>query len=159
MILTMGWDAPPGYTKLTIAREDENSSLKQNGDLALSSIMSILSSGYSSAAQSQSLIPLGAKFANVDPAQYQGKWTGKDVHSQPFTISVTDVKGYRANVVLQSANGMQSAKVFITTKGTFRVGDSSFTLTGPGKGKISTVVTDPTTGNQSIDSAPATLST
>jgi hypothetical protein len=127
--------------------------------LALSSIMSILSSGYSSGAQSQSLIPTGAKFANVDPTQYQGKWTGKDVNHQPFTMSITDVKGYRANVVYQSANGMQSARVFITTKGTFRVGDSSFTLTGTGQAKISTVVTDPTTGNQSIDSAPATLST
>jgi hypothetical protein len=121
--------------------------------------MSILSSGYASGAQSQSLIPAGSKFANVDPTQYQGKWTGKDVNGQPFTMSITDVKGYRANAVYQSANGLQSARVFITTKGTFRVGDSSFTLTGTGKAKISTVVTDPTSGNQSIDSAPATLST
>ena len=121
--------------------------------------MSVLSSSYASSTQSQSLIPVGSKFANVDPTQYQGKWTGKDVNGQPFTMSITDVKGYRANAVYQSANGLQSARVFITTKGTFRVGDSSFTLTGTGKASISTVVTDPTSGNQSIDSAPATLST
>ena len=148
-----------GNTILTIAREDANIISEQKWGLALSSIMSILSSGYAAGSQSQSLIPTGAKFANVNPTQYQGKWTGKDVNGQPFTMSITDVKGYRANVVYQSANGMQSARVFITTKGTFRVGDSSFTLTGTGQAKISTVVTDPTSGNQSIDSAPATLST
>src|ERR1700744_6597596 len=112
--------------------------------------MSILSSGYASGSQSQSLIPTGAKFANVDPTQYQGKWTGKDSSGQPFTVSITDVKGYRANVVYQSSAGLQSARVFITTNRSFRVGDSSFTLTGTGKAKISTGNTEPKTGSQTV---------
>jgi hypothetical protein len=121
--------------------------------------MSILSSSYASGSQSQSLIPAGAKFANVDPTQYQGKWTGKDSSGQPFSLSVTDVKGYRANVTYQSSAGLQYAKVFITTNKSFRVGDSSFTLTGTGAAQISTVITDPTTGIQTIQQANATLST
>jgi hypothetical protein len=132
---------------------------EQKRGLALSSIMSILSSGYAAGSQSQSLIPTGAKFANVNPTQYQGKWTGKDPQGQPFTMSITDVKGYRANVVYQSASGLQSARVFITTNNSFRVGDSSFTLTGTGKANISTVITDPTSGNQTIQTSAATLDT
>jgi hypothetical protein len=121
--------------------------------------MSILSSGYASGSQSQSLIPIGAKFANVDPTQYQGKWTGKDSSNQPFSLSITDVKGYRANVVYQSSAGLQSARVFITTNNSFRIGDSSFSLTGTGKATINTVNTDPTTGIQTVATATATLST
>lgn len=121
--------------------------------------MSILSSSYASGSQSQSLIPTGAKFANVNPAQYQGKWTGKDNSGQPFSLSITDVKGYRANVVYQSSAGLQSARVFITTNNSFRVGDSSFTLTGTGTANINTVITDPTTGIQNVETSAAKLAT
>jgi hypothetical protein len=62
-------------------------------------------------------------------------------------------------VVYQSASGLQSARVFITTNSSFRVGDSSFTLTGTGKANVSTVITDPTSGNQTVDTSAATLST
>jgi hypothetical protein len=118
-------------------------------------IMSILSSSYSTAAP-QSVISPGDKFAKVDPTQYQGTWTGKDYNNQPFTISITKVSGYRANVTFQSAAGLQFQRAFITTKGTFRVGDSQFTLTGDGVGKINTIVTDPTTGTQTNQQAVAT---
>jgi hypothetical protein len=120
----------------------------------MSDIMSILQSSYSSAASTQSLISPGDKFAAVDPTQYQGTWTGKDFNNQPISISITKVSGYRANVTMQSADGLQFQRALITTKGTFRIGDSQFTLTGTGKANIATIVTDPTTGiqteNQSI---------
>jgi hypothetical protein len=109
-------------------------------------IMSVLQSSYSSTPQS--LISPGSKFANVDPTKYQGTWTGKDFNNQPITISITKVSGYRANVTLQSAQGLQFQRAFITTKGTFRIGDSSFTLTGNGVATVKTIVTDPTSGNQ-----------
>jgi hypothetical protein len=121
--------------------------------------MSILSSSYAAGSPSQSLIPTGAKFANVDPTQYQGKWTGKDSTGQPFSLSITNVKGYRANVTFQSSSGLQYAKVFITTKSSFRIGSSSFVLTGTGKANVNTVVTDPTTGIQNVETSAATLST
>jgi len=121
-------------------------------------IMSILSSSYSTAAP-QSVISPGDKFAPVDPTQYQGTWTGKDYNNQPVTISITKVSGYRANVTMQSASGLQFQRAFITTKGTFRVGDSQFTLTGTGAAKINTIVTDPTTGTQTNQQSTLSLKT
>jgi hypothetical protein len=117
----------------------------------MSSIMSILQSAY--AAAPQSLASPGDKFANVDPTKYQGTWTGKDYQNQPITISITKVSGYRANVTLESSSGLQYQRALITTKGTFRIGDSQFTLTGSGVAQINTIVTDPTTGIQTNQQA------
>ena len=121
----------------------------------MSSIMSILQSAYSVAPQS--LISPGDKFANVDPTKYQGTWTGKDYKNQPVTISITKVGGYRANVTLQTSAGLQFQRALITTKGTFRIGDSQFTLTGTGVATINTIVTDPTTGIQTNNQATLNL--
>jgi hypothetical protein len=118
----------------------------------MSDIMSILQSSYSAAAP-QSVISPGDKFANVDPTQYQGTWTGKDYKNQPITISITKVSGYRANVTLQSSSGLQFQRALITTKGTFRIGNSQFKLTGNGVAQINTIVTDPTTGIQTNQQA------
>ena len=126
----------------------------------MSSITSILSSSYAAAAQTQSLIPVGAKFAPVNPTQYQGTWTGTDPLGKPFSLKITDVSGYRANVTFQSSSGPQYAKVFITTNNSFRIGDSSFTLSSTaGTAQLNTVVTDPTTGIQTVQQSTATLST
>jgi hypothetical protein len=122
----------------------------------MSSIMSILQSAYTAAPQS--LISPGDKFANVDPTQYQGTWTGKDYQNQPVTISITKISGYRANVTLQTSSGLQYQRALITTKGTFRIGDSQFTLTGDGTARINTIVTDPTTGIQTNQQALLTRS-
>jgi hypothetical protein len=117
----------------------------------MSDIMSILQSAYSAA--SQSLVSPGDKFANVDPTQYQGTWTGKDYQNQPITISITKVSGYRANVTFKSSSGFQFQRALITNKGTFRIGDSQFKLTGNGVAQINTIVTDPTTGIQTNNQA------
>ena len=113
--------------------------------------MSILQSSYTSS--SQSLISPGDKFTAVDPTKYQGTWTGKDYRNQPITISITKVSGYRANVTIQSSSGLQFQRALITTKGTFRIGNSQFTLTGTGVAQLNTIVTDPTTGIQTNDQA------
>ena len=124
----------------------------------MADIMSILQSAY--AAAPQSLISPGSKFANVDPTKWQGTWTGTDDKKQNVTVSITKVSGFRANVVVNDASeGMQNARAFITTKNTFRVGNSQFQLTGDGKAKLITIVTDPTTGNQSALTVPLTLKT
>ena len=124
----------------------------------MSDIMSILQSSYTSSS-SQSLISPGDKFKAVDPTQYQGTWTGKDYKNQPVTISITKVSGYRANVTLQSSDGLQYQRAMITTKGTFRIGNSQFTLTGTGKATVDTIETDPTTGIQTDNKATLTLQT
>jgi hypothetical protein len=119
-------------------------------------IMSILQSSYT--ASSQSLIPTGAKFANVDPKQWQGTWTGVDSNKKPLTVTISNVSGYRANVRFESADGgLQTQRVFITTKNLFRIGTSQMQITGTGKMTISTVITDPTTGNQSMETDHVTL--
>ena len=118
----------------------------------MSSIMSVLQSSYSTAA-TPSLISPGDKFAPVNAASYQGTWTGKDYQNQPITMSITKVSGYRASVTLQTSAGLQFQRALITTKGTFRVGDSQFTLTGTGTARINTIVTDPTTGIQTNQQA------
>jgi hypothetical protein len=127
--------------------------------MASVNIMSILQSSYSAASQ-QSLIPVGAKFAPVDPTKYTGTWTGKDSTGKPFSLVISKVSGYRANVTYQSdAGGLQHQRVFITTKSSFRIGDSSFILTGKDKAQVDTILTDPTTGIQSAEKAPATRTT
>jgi hypothetical protein len=113
-------------------------------------IMSILQSSY--AAPSQSLVPTGAKFANVDPTQWQGTWSGVDSNNKPVTLTISNISGYRANVRFETADsGLQTQRVFITTKNLFRIGTSQVQITAPGKITISTIITDPTTGNQSIE--------
>jgi len=117
----------------------------------MNSIMSILQSAY--AAAPQTLISPGDKFANVDPTKYQGTWTGKDYRNQPITVSIRKVSGYRANVTLQNSSGLQFQRVLITTRDRFRIGDSQFVLTGKGTAQLDTVVTDPTTGIQTVNKA------
>jgi hypothetical protein len=124
----------------------------------MADIMSILQSSY--ATPSQSLVPTGAKFANVDPTQWQGTWTGTDSNNKPVTVTISNISGYRANVRFETADsGLQTQRVFITTKNLFRIGTSQVQLTAPGKITISTIVTDPTTGNQSIETDHVTQNT
>jgi hypothetical protein len=60
----------------------------------MTGIFSILQSSYT-ASSTNSLFSPGSKFANVDPTKWQGTWTGKDFKNQPFTIRITNVKGFR----------------------------------------------------------------
>ena len=119
-------------------------------------IFTALQSAYTAPAQSS--IPPGSKFANVDPAQWQGTWTATDSKGKPVTLTISNVSGYRATVRFQSADsGLQVGRVLINTNNVFRVGDSQMQLTGAGKLTISTVITDSTTGKQSIETDHATL--
>lgn len=124
----------------------------------MADIMSILQSSYGAAPQS--LIAPGSKFAKVDPKHWAGTWTGTDDKRQPVKVSITDVSGFRANVTVNDvSDGQTSARAFITTKNAFRIGSSQFQLTGTGKAKLTTIVTDPSTGNQSALTVPLTLKT
>jgi hypothetical protein len=121
-----------------------------------SNIFSILQSSYT--APTQASIPPGSKFANVDPTQWKGTWTAKDSNGKAITLNISNVSGYRATVRFQSADtGLQTGRVYINTNGVFRVGNSQMQLTAAGKITISTVVTDATTGNESMETDYATL--
>jgi len=129
----------------------------------MSDIFSVLSAGYASSTSS-SQFSLGSKFTNVDPTQWPGTWTGTDYSKQPYTISISNVKGYRADVVYKGSQGFQHARVFISNQNTFRIGDSKFVLTAKGKGTLASkgkgtlasVVTNPYDGSQTIQQSVAT---
>jgi len=125
----------------------------------MSDIFSTLSSVYASNSAS-SQFALGSKFSNVDPKQWQGTWTATDSNGKPVTLAISNVSGYRANVRFTTADGgLQTGRVLINTNGVFRIGDSQMQLTAAGKLTISTVITDSTTGKQSIETDHATLQT
>ena len=119
-------------------------------------IFSALQSAYTTPTQAS--IPPGSKFANVDPTQWQGTWTAKDSNGKPVTLTISNVSGYRATVRFTNAeSGLQVGRVMINTNGVFRIGNSQMQLAGTGKMTISTVITDPTTGNESMETDYATL--
>jgi hypothetical protein len=119
-------------------------------------IFSILQSAYTPSTQVS--IPPGSKFANVDPTQWQGNWTGKDSNGKQVSIKISNVSGYRATARFQSADsGLQVGRVYINTNGVFRIGNSQMQLTSAGKMTVSTVVTDATTGNESMETDYVTL--
>jgi hypothetical protein len=121
-----------------------------------SNIFSALQSAYT--APTQATIPPGSKFANVDPTQWKGTWTTKDSNGKPVTLTISNISGYRATVRFQSADGgLQVGRVLINTNNVFRIGDSQVQLVSAGKLTISSVITDSTTGDESIETDHATL--
>jgi hypothetical protein len=122
----------------------------------MSDIFTTLSSAYASSTSS-SQFSLGSKFANVDPTQWQGTWTGTDTSNKPYTISISNVKGYRADVIYKGSQGFQHARVFIADQSSFRIGDSKFVLTAKGKATLASVVTSPFDGSQTVQQSTATL--
>jgi hypothetical protein len=124
--------------------------------VSATNIFSILQSSYT--APTQASIPPGSKFAKVDATQWQGTWTTKDSNGKPVTLTISNISGYRANVRFQTADsGLQTGRVYINTNNVFRIGNSQIQLTSAGKITISTVITDPTTGNESMETDHATL--
>ena len=120
----------------------------------MADLMSILSSSYKSnvlsSAQSNS------KYVAVDPSLYQGTWTGSYAGNKSFSITVSNVSGFRAQVRYQSQGTVKNQQVLIKDN-SFRFGDTRFTLTKVGTAQIKNVVTDPATGSNYLDTAYATL--
>jgi hypothetical protein len=120
----------------------------------MADIMSILSANYKTVGLS---VPSKTPYVAVDPALYQGNWTGKYPDNKSFKITVTDVSGFRAKVRYQSGSTAKYQDVLIKN-GSFRVGDTKFTLTKAGTAQVKNVITDPATGSTYLDTATATQS-
>jgi hypothetical protein len=121
----------------------------------MADVISILASSYK--ALPQPSIPPGSKFAKVDPTKWQGTWTAKDTSGKPVTLKIMNVNGYRATVRFQNqSGGLQVGRIYINTKGIFRIGDSQMQLVSAGKMTISTIVTD-AAGKQTLETDHATL--
>ena len=120
----------------------------------MADIMSILSSNYKTTGLSN---PSKTTYVAVDPTLYQGNWTGKYANGKTFTITVSNVSGFRAKVHYQSGSTSKFQDVLIKDH-SFRVGDTKLTLTKVGTAQVKNVVTDPATGSTYLDTAQATQS-
>lgn len=122
----------------------------------MADMMSILSSAYKTAGATA--VPSKTKYVAVDPAIYEGTWTGTYADKKAFKITVSDVSGFRAQVKYESGGTVRYQSVLIKDL-SFRVGDTKMTLSGKlGTAQVKNVVTDPATGSTYLDTAVATRS-
>jgi hypothetical protein len=117
----------------------------------MANIMSILSSSYRAAGLN---VPSNSKYVKVDPASYEGSWSGKYANGKLFSVAISDVSGFRAKVKYQSGGTVQFQDVLIKDNA-FRIGDSKFTLMRAGVAQLKTVMTDPATGASTLETAYA----
>lgn len=120
----------------------------------MADVMSIISADYKARGAT---VPSRTKYVAVDPALYQGKWTGTYADKKTFTITVTNVSGFRAQVKYESGGAIKNSAVLIKDN-SFRIGDTKFAWAKPGTALVKTVVTDPATGSTYLDTAAATQS-
>ncbi|OAF13650.1 hypothetical protein AYJ54_43820 [Bradyrhizobium centrolobii] len=119
-------------------------------------IMSILSTAYKSNVLSSTTS--SSKYVAVDSTLYQGNWTGTYADGKTFSLNISSVDGFRAQIHYQSGGTSQYQQVLIKDS-SFRFGNTKFTLAGSGKAQIKNVVTDPATGSNYLDTAVATRAT
>ena len=96
----------------------------------MADLMSILSANYKTVGLT---VPSKTPYVAVDPALYEGSWTGKYANNKTFKITISDVTGFRAKVQYQSGGTNKFQDVLIKDQ-SFRVGDTKFTLKSTGKG-------------------------
>ncbi|MBR0754558.1 hypothetical protein JQ604_20425 [Bradyrhizobium jicamae] len=117
----------------------------------MADLMSILSANYKAVGLTT---PSKTPYVAVDPDLYQGSWSGKYADGKSFTVTVSNVTGFRGKVHYQSGSTSKYQDVLIKDNA-FRVGDTKFTLVGKGTALIKNVVTDPATGSTYLDQAYA----
>jgi len=115
-------------------------------------ITSILSSNYLTVG---AMTQTPGQYVAVNPDDYQGSWTGQYGDGTKFTVQISNVNGFKANVKYQSGSTVNYGQVLIKNS-SFRIGDSKFVLAGNGTAQIATVVTDAYTGATSLKQAYAT---
>jgi hypothetical protein len=138
----------------------------------MSDIFTVLQSAYASAPLLTST-PSKVRYTPVNPANYQGNWTGTYSNNQKFQFHISQVNGFRAQVMFKSGTTVNNQTVLIQNN-QFRIGNSKFVLTKAatpaqpasgntpataaqgGTAKVATAVTDPTTGNTSLIQGNAT---
>lgn len=114
----------------------------------MSDIFSTIQSAYASAA---AFTPSTGKYTPVDPASFDGTWTGTySGTNKKFSVQISNVQGFRAQVKIQDENGTSYQNVLIKNN-SFRISDSKFVLSGTkGVAEVATAITDPVTGNVSV---------
>jgi len=118
-------------------------------------IFSILQTNYSTVGTT---VYSQGKYVPVDPTQYTGTWSGKYGNNKAFSLTISQVDGFKAKVEYQS-NGTVNYSQVLIKNGSFRIGDTKFSLGPNGTANIATAVTDPISGTTSVNQATATLAT
>jgi hypothetical protein len=120
----------------------------------MSDIYSILSSAY----MTTQMTPVSnTPYINVDPTLYQGTWSGAySSNNQKFELTISQVNGFRAQVKYQSGSTVQYQSVLIKD-GSFRIGDTKFSLSANGGATVGTVITSPVDGSTTLIQGNATL--
>lgn len=118
----------------------------------MADMMSILMANYKAAGLN---VPSKTPYTAVEPSLYEGSWTGKYPDSKTFTIRVSQVTGFRAQVQYSSGTTNKYQQVLIKDNA-FRIGDTKFQLQANGRALIKNVITDPATGSTYLDQAIAT---
>ena len=118
----------------------------------MSDIFTVLQNAYATAP----LTPTNVRYTPVDPASYQGTWSGTYSNNQKFELTISDVNGFRAQVKYQSGSTVKYQQVLIGNS-SFRIGDAKFVLSGNGQALVANAVTDPVTGTTSLVQGTATL--
>ncbi|MDB5624870.1 MAG: hypothetical protein JWR73_672 [Tardiphaga sp.] len=117
----------------------------------MADILSTLATNYRAAG---STVPSKTPYFDVDPANFEGKWSGKYADNKSFSVTVSNVSGFRAKVKYESAGTVKYQDVLIRDN-SFRVGDTRFSLQSNGKAQIKNAVSDPATGGSYLDTAYA----
>lgn len=120
----------------------------------MADMMNILGASYKAAGLN---VPSKTPYVAVDPALYEGSWSGRYADGKKFTIKVSQVAGFRAKVQYSSGTTNKYQDVLIKDNA-FRIGDTKFILQSKGKALIKNVVTDPATGSTYLDQAIAARS-
>lgn len=118
----------------------------------MADLMSIIAANYAAVGNSTNYSK--TPYVAVDAPSYQGTWSGNYANNDKFTIQISNVIGFRAKVRYQSGTTVKYQDVLIKDN-SFKFGDSKFTLTRAGVAQIKTVMTNPATGAQSLETAYA----
>jgi hypothetical protein len=108
----------------------------------MADLWNIISSNYTTVGTT---IPSKSPYVAVDPEVYTGTWNGTYSDNKKFSISISNVTGFRAKVKYQSESTVKYQDVLIKDNA-FKVGDSKFTVTKIGTAQVKTVVIDPSSG-------------
>jgi hypothetical protein len=119
----------------------------------MADFFSILASSYLTAPP----VPSRTPYVPVDPTLYTGTWNGTYSTGEKFSFSISQVQGFRAKVRYQSGNGPVQYQDVLIKDNAFRIGDTKFLLQKVGHAMIKTVVTNPATGGEVLNTAFADL--
>ena len=125
-----------------------------SGNDSVADIFSILSNSFKTAPIPS---PSNIKYVPVDPTLYTGTWNGTYSTGEKFSFSISNVQGFRAKVKFQIGAGPIQFQDVLIKDNSFRIADTKFLLKKVGHAQIKTVVTNPATGAQVLNTAYADL--